>query len=82
MTYTREWEILKLSHACPVYCLYIVDLLFIFCGWLGGRGEDKKLFIFCGRHKWMTPNASYFSFNLFLQEGSCLLSYLIDTVVR
>ena len=33
-----------------------IDLLFIFAdGW--GRGV-KKLVIFCGRHKWMTPKVN------------------------
>ena len=38
-------------------CFYIIDLLFIFCGWGVGKGGGvTELVIFCGRRKCMTPN--------------------------
>ena len=36
---------------------YIIDLLFIFCGWgVGEGGSVTELVIFCGCRKCMTPN--------------------------
>ena len=61
MTSTRKGgEVVLKFVTCLWFVLFLNNNPIVhFCGWWGREGGVKKLVIFCGHHKWMTPQREY-----------------------